>query len=176
MSGRSVRFAWAVAMGSLLAIAPRVHAAELPEYRLKAAFVYNFALFTEWPHESGDRLFVCVLGQDPFGREIDALDGKVVGRRLIAIRRQGIEQPVDECDIVFVPRSSIDHLPRLLTRLQGSPVLTVADSPGAAAKGVALNMVVNDGRVTFEANLKTVRAANLRVSSKLLRLATKVFQ
>ena len=67
-------------------------------------------------------------------------------------------------------------MPQVLKRRSGSPVLTIADSPGAARRGVALNLSVAADRVTFEANLQAARDAGLNLSSKLLRLATQVIQ
>ena len=160
----------------LLLIAPGASADELPEYRLKAAFLYNFALFTEWPADVGSTLTLCVVGIDPFGKELDALQGKAVGARSLALQRRDSQEPITGCQLLFVAQSAISSLPRLLDELRASPVLTVADSPDAARQGVMLNMAVAASKVTFEANLVTARAARLGLSAKLLRLATVVLQ
>jgi hypothetical protein len=165
-----------LSLTGLLTFAPGLLADELPEYRLKAAFIYNFALFTEWPAEVGSTLNLCIHGQDPFGKEIDALEGKTVGGRSIAVQRKAGNASLQGCQIVFIAPSAIGNLPRVLEAVQGSPVLTVADSAGAARQGVALNMAVVQNRIAFEANLKAARAARLVLSSKLLRLATEVQQ
>ena len=172
--------AWALgaALGStgLLGFAPLARADDLPEYRLKAAFLYNFALFTEWPAEVGSTLNLCVHGSDPFGRELDALAGKAVGVRSLAVQRKGNSEPLKGCHIVFIAAPAIASLPRVLDELRDTPALTVADTPGAARQGVALNMAVAQNRIAFEANLQAARAAHLNLSSKLLRLATEVHQ
>jgi hypothetical protein len=147
-----------------------------PEYRLKAAFLYNFVLYTEWPTDTGLQLNVCVYGSDPFGAEIDGLQGKTAGQRTLAVRRLAEGEPVSGCQIVFVAAHAIGTLAQLLEQLQGSAVLIVADSPGAAERGAALNMSVEENKVTFEANLAAARAARVNLSSKLLRLATHVIQ
>lgn len=170
----ALRFVMALAASVLGVLAPRAHANELPEYRLKAAFVYNFVLFTEWPAEVGTTLNVCVHGKDPFGPEIDPLQGKAVGGRTIAVQRKTAVDALKGCQVVFVAPSAIDALPRVLETLRGAPVLTIADSPGATAQGVALNMSLVRDKVTFQANLEAARAARLTLSSKLLRLATEV--
>jgi YfiR/HmsC-like len=149
---------------------------DLPEYRLKAAFLYNFALFTEWPAAVGTTLHLCVFGPDPFGAELDGLQGKAVGERSIAVQRKTAIDGLKGCQIVFMAPSVAAQLPRVLDALEGQTVLTVADSAGAARQGVALNMAVNRNKVSFEANLKAARAARLNLSSKLLRLATEVIQ
>jgi hypothetical protein len=160
----------------LLSFAPPARADELPEYRLKAAFLYNFALFTEWPAEVGGTLNLCINGPDPFGKEIDALQGKAVGERSIAVQRKAAGESLTGCQIVFVAPAAIGTLPRVLEGVRGRPVLTVADSVGAARQGVALNLAVEQNRVSFEANLLAARGAGLNLSSKLLRLATEVVQ
>ncbi len=147
---------------------------ELPEYRLKAAFLYNFAVFTEWPSDVGNTLNLCIVGRDPFGKEIDELQGKAVGERSIAVLRKAATEPLRGCQVLYVSESSIGGLPRMLEELRDRPVLTVADCPSSAGQGVALNMSVVQNKVTFEANLAAARAQRLTLSSKLLRLATKV--
>ncbi len=178
MGARARARAWLAALLlALCAVAPAAHAAEdLPEYRLKTAFLYNFALFTEWPADVGNTLRLCVFGPDPFGAELDGLQGKAVGERSIAVQRKTGLDGLKGCQIVFVAPAAAAQLPRVLDVLEGQTVLTVADSVGAARQGVALNMAVSQSKVSFEANLKAARAAKLNLSSKLLRLATEVIQ
>ena len=182
-AGRALASASSVTRLSLLLAAfympltaSQARADELPEYRLKAAFLYNFALFTEWPAEVGDTLTLCIVGRDPFGRDIDELQGKPVGDRSVTLQRKGLGDSLKSCQIIFIAASAMGNLPRLLDELRERPVLTVADSPGAARQGVALNMAVAQNKVTFEANLQAARAARIGLSSKLLRLATEVRQ
>jgi hypothetical protein len=160
----------------LIACAQTVSPQPLTEYRLKAAFLYNFALFTDWPAGTGGSLNLCVYGADPFGTEIDALQDKPVGERLLAVRRTPVGGSLDGCQIVFIAPSAITALPHVLGELHGRAALTVADSPDAARQGVALNMSVAQNKVSFEANLSAARGAGLNLSSKLLRLATQVIQ
>lgn len=151
-------------------------AEDLPEYRIKAAFVYNFAAFAEWPAELGPTLNLCIHGSDPFGAEIAPLAGKKIGERSLAIQHRATLAGLRGCQIVFIAGSEAAQLPRVLEALRGQPVLTVADAPGALAQGVMLNMQLSEGRVTFGANLAAVRAARLSLSAKLLRLASEVLQ
>lgn len=166
----------AAVMLVLLSCTAGVRASEFPEYRLKAAFLFNFMLYTDWPAETGGTLNLCVVGADPFGRDIDALQGKAVGSRSVAVLRRAVGEPLEVCQVVFIPAAAIQALPGVLDSVRGQPVLTVADSPGAARQGVALNMNVLQGRVSFEANLLAARSGRLHLSSKLLRLATEVIQ
>lgn len=167
---------WALSLAGQLPIALTAQAVELPEYRLKAGFLYNFAMFTEWPAAVGPTLNLCIVGRDPFGGEIEDLQGKVVGARTIVVQRKSPSQSLDTCQIVFLAASAMGTLPLVLDGVRGRPTLTVADSPGAAQRGVALNMAVTQSKVGFEANLQAARDAGLILSSKLLRLATEVIR
>jgi hypothetical protein len=160
----------------LLSFIRPVWADDLPEYRLKAEFLYRFAQFTEWPVEVGNTLNLCVHGADPFGAEIDALQGKLVERRNIVVLRNVKADALDRCQIIYVAPAATADVPHLLERIKGLPVLVVADTPGAARLGVTLNMAVVKSHVTFEANLHTARDARINLSSRLLRLATEVIQ
>jgi YfiR/HmsC-like len=160
----------------LLVASGQALAQATPEYRAKAGFLYNFIAFTEWPGRVGSPLNLCVYGADPFGDELNALQGKSVNGRNLAIRSVGNPDQVKGCQVVFVASSAIDSLPRILDALQGEPVLTVADSAGALDSGVGINMRVRQSKIAFEVNLVATRRAQLNVSSKLLRLASEVRQ
>ena len=159
-----------------LCFVPSASGQELSEYQLKAAFLYNFAAFTEWPPQVGSMLNLCVYGRDPFGVEIDTLNGKATGTRTLAVQRKTTLAALQSCQIAFIGSADIDQLPRLLDSLRGLPVLVVADSPGAARLGAALNMKLAQGRITFEANLVAARGAGLKLSARMLSLATEVIQ
>jgi hypothetical protein len=167
---------WLLIACGLLALMRGTLADELPEYRLKAAFLYNFALFTEWPADVGRALNLCVYGHDPFGKEIDGLQGKEINERSLVVKHRDKGESLTECQIVFISASETRDLEQILGELRGKPVLTIADSVGAARAGTVLNMAVAQSKITFEANLQVARAAGLRLSSKLLRLATEVYQ
>jgi hypothetical protein len=177
------RAAWrGVASGLCLLVAclgGPVQSQDQPEYRLKAAFVYNFLAYTEWPAAAappGAPLLVCIAGADPFGSDIDNLQGRMVGGRPIELQRKSAAAPLKTCHAVFISNASEDRWVRVFSGLKGKPVLVITDSPGALAHGATLNMNLVRDRVTFEANLANAREAGLALSSKLLRLATEVQQ
>ncbi len=163
-------------LGGLATSPQAAVAAELTEYQLKAAFLYNFVVFTEWPTEVGTTLNLCILGPDPFGDEINELHGKAVGNRSLVLQRKTVGESVKSCQIVFISAPAHRNIPRVLDELRDKPVLTVAESLGAGRLGVALNMAVVQNRITFEASQAAARSARLTLSSKLLRLATEVHQ
>lgn len=162
-------------LGLLCCLSP-AWADSTDEYRLKVAFLYNFVSFTEWPAMPGATLTLCVYGLDPFGEDLDKLQGRTVSGRTLAVRRSNSVDGLANCQVVFVSHAALANLPRVLDSLRGKPVLTVADSPGAARQGVILNMVTAQNRIQFAANLVAARDNGLVISSKLLRLATEVLQ
>jgi hypothetical protein len=157
-------------------LAAPAHSQDMPEYRLKAAFLYNFAVFTEWPAQIGGTLNLCIYGSDPFGTEIEPLNGKKVADRSLAVQRKTQLQALKSCQIVFLAAAESAQLQRVLESVRGLAVLTVTEAPGAVRQGAALNMSVSQGRVSFEANPAAARASQLELSSRLLRLATEVVQ
>jgi hypothetical protein len=148
--------------------------AELAEYQVKAAYLYNFISFTEWPAVTGAELRLCVYGRDPFGAEIDTLQGKNIGGRTLVVARVTTVELLDSCQAVYLSREVISNLPRILDALHGRTVLTIADSPGAVRDGVAINMLNDANRVSFEVNLDAAHKQGLNLSFRLLRLATEV--
>jgi hypothetical protein len=146
------------------------------EYRIKAAYLYNFIAFTEWPLPQGSTLTLCIYGTDPYGMELDRYQGKVLGRQTLALRRTQNVRDLEDCQAVFISRSAIGNLPRVFDHLAERAVLTVADAPGAMNQGVMLNLLREQDKIVFEANLGVARAAKLKLSSKLLRLAVQVLR
>ena len=149
------------------------------EYQLKAAFVYNFAKFIDWPPAafSGPQspFAICIFGADPFGSVIDdALRGKTVADHPVVIRRTKDVVVARRCEIVFVGASEKNHLSELLQDLKGANVLAVGDFTGFAASGGTIELTLQDSRVRFAINPSAADSAGLRISSKLLALATIV--
>lgn len=173
---------WLLALAALLAlavliptaIAQSVKAAD--EREVKVAFIYNFVLFAEWPGEVGSTLRLCLYGADRFGQALDALQGRLANARVIELHRRQKGQSLKDCHIAFLVDPLNTDGTRVLEELRGLPVLTVADSPGAVHLGVALNMVEANGRLGFEVNLYSVRSTRIKISSKLLHLASEVVQ
>jgi hypothetical protein len=154
-------------------------AAQSPtEYQVKAAFLYNFAKFVEWPQEifgSGSVMQICVLGEDPFGEELSRItSGKVVGGHPLEIKHPTSAEGARSCHILFISKSEKSHFKTTLQVLQGYSVLTVGDASGFLDEGGMVNFVLRDDRVKFEINLKAAERAGLKISSKLLGVAQLV--
>jgi len=165
-----------MALAGLLPIATAQTTNAADEREVKVAFIYNFVLFAEWPAEVGNTLRLCLYGVDRFGQALDALEGRLANARVIGVHRRQRGQSLKDCQVAFLADPLNTDLVRVLDELRGLPVLTVADRPGAAHLGVALNMVETNDRMGFEVNLSAARAARIKISSKLLHLAREVIQ
>lgn len=146
------------------------------EYQIKAAFLFNFAQFVQWPPDAfaatDDSLTIGVVGTDPFGPYLDAIiRGEQVGDHHLAVRRfASVEQAV-ACQILFVGTLDKRELARLFERLKDHPVLTVGDAEGFARQGGMIRFVTENNRIRLRINLAAAEATNLKLSSKLLRPA-----
>ena len=163
----------------LLAFCSAGYSQTVSEYQLKAAYLYNFAKFVEWPADTfagpNAPLRICVLGQNPFAGDLEQITaGKSVNGRTIQVDHvQGVSQ-ARTCHIVFVSAAKNDEVKRILEGLRGASVLTVGDTKDFVAQGGIINLVLEDNRIRFEVNLKAATEGRLKISAKLLSLARLV--
>lgn len=139
------------------------------EYSVKAAYLYNFVKFVEWPGPvQADRpLTICVAAHNPFGSVLsETVQGERVGDRPIALRV--ILEPEPGCDVLFLPRDAA--APAYLRAVQSLPVLTVGETGDFIEKGGIINFVREGGNIRFEIDQDAAQHAGLRISSRLLRL------
>jgi hypothetical protein len=149
------------------------------EYQLKAAFLFNFAKFVNWPDasfaSSQAPFTICVIGQDPFGETLNqSLLGKTMGGRAVQIMRFPDENTLAEarhCQIAFISASEKNHFHEVIESLSGTTTLLVGDADGFAASGGAIEFMLEDNHIRFAINPDAADRANLKVSSKLLDLA-----
>ena len=168
------RFVTVVLAGMLLVACVRGQV--LDEYQVKAAFLYNFAKFVEWPPEAfktpKDPILVCVLGHNPFGNALeDAIRGKSIEGRTFAYRHVSDAESASACQILFVGWEESKHFRALLESLKPMGILTVGEAQGFATGGGVINFKLDEGRVRFEINLDAAEHEQLHISAKLLSLA-----
>ena len=146
----------------------------IDEYALKAAFLYNFAKFVEWPitsfSESTSPFALCVLGNDPFGANLESLAKKPVRDRMLVIKRIRSVSALSGCHILYVSSQELTQPEALLRTLEKAPVLTVCDTEFCAETGMMLNMRMVNNRVQLDLNLDAVQHTALKVSSQLIKL------
>ena len=151
-------------------------AAEIDEYQVKAAFLFNFAKFVEWPAQAfksaGSPIEICVLSPNPFGFSLaNAVEGKVVGNRQFVVRDVRDAQQANGCHILFVSAAGWTRSQARLGDIQKCCVLTVGEEESFIAGGGMIDLKLVDARVRVEINPDVAERARLRISSKLLSLA-----
>lgn len=162
-----------------LCLQARGQQAKVNEFQVKAAYLYNFGRFVEWPDENvpdkNEAFEICVLGADPFGQTLDAtLARETIDGKSVAAKRISKPQDVDSCRIVFISSSEEGHLKEVLAALDKASVLTVSDIPRFSERGGMIGFILDGGRVRFDVNLASAQGARLTLSSELLKVATNV--
>ena len=168
-----VLIAWLFGLGTLDLLG---QGAIAPEYQLKAVFLYNFAQFVDWPAQAfadaQSPLVIGILGDDPFGSYLDETvrGEKVNGHPLIVQRYRRVNE-ARASQVLFISRSESDRLEQIFSALKGRPVLTVGDMEDFCARGGMVRLRNERNKIRVRINLPVAKAANLAISSKLLRVA-----
>jgi len=167
------------ALSIALAHGAATAADESLEYAVKAAYLYKFGSFVEWPAtafiSSTSPFRLCIVGEDPFGSILDkAVSGQQVGTRSIEVRRLKSVGRDSGCQILYIGVSEAPRFGQIIEALRGSSVLTVSDgrAPGTAA-GI-IQFVIKDDRVRFDIDEVAAEQNGLAISSKLMSLALNV--
>lgn len=164
--------------GAQVILAPRALAQSeaLAEYQVKAAFLFNFAKFVDWPEsafsDARAPVVLGVVGENPFGDDLrNIVSGQQVKGRPIRVGMFKFGDDLRGCHVVFVSMSERTHVPQILSSLRGADALTVSDMEGFAEAGGVMQFVMEESRVRFVVNLDAAARTNLRINSKLLALA-----
>jgi YfiR/HmsC-like len=158
------------------ALQMRAEGLAFDEYQVKAAFLYNFAKFVEWPAgtfaKASDSVEICIVGQNPFGSTLeDMVQGKKIGERTFTVRRLPDTQQASGCQIVFIGAAEWKRTPALLEALRGAGILTVGETGDFTALGGVIGFKLDGTRVRIQIALEAAERSRLRISSKLLSLA-----
>jgi hypothetical protein len=153
--------------------------AQVSEYQVKAAYLYQFLNFVEWPPRSAgaaDASYeICILGIDPFGSDLDAaVQGKHVRGRAVHVQRIAAVDGATRCHVLFVAASERPRLSWILDSVSGQPLLTVGEVREFEEQGGMVRFVVQHDNVRLHINPDAAGAAGLQISSKLLAVATVV--
>lgn len=171
----------------------QVQAAESKEYQIKAAFLYNFIQFVDWPKEkvadSNQPIIIGIIGKDPFGSVFESLKSKKIKGKGVVIRRLKtfkelkkngkLEDKINELKklhVLFICSSENKNLKQIIDLIKTDNILTVGETDDFLENGGIINFVLEEKKVRFEINLDAANTSNLKISSQLLRLAEKVIQ
>ncbi len=184
----------------MAAIAPRARADSTSsrEYQVKAAFLYNFIQFVDWPEEkladSNESIIIGIIGRDPFGNAFESVkDKKVKGRDVVIKRFKSFEElekstekdktksdqeieTLTKCHLLFICSSERRNLKKIINTVKDYDVLTVSEMKGFLEAGGIINWFVEEKKLRFEINITAAERAKLKIRSKLLRLAKRIVE
>ncbi|MDX8125992.1 YfiR family protein [Methylomonas sp. BW4-1] len=154
-------------------------AASLSEAQIKAAYLYNFAKFVEWPADvlpPGADILLCVVGNSVLDSELQALDGRKAGERILRfVQHNNTDPDLTTCHLLFLGSSEKSHFVVTLKALGDAPVLTLSDIDDFAEKGGGISLLFRENKVVFEVNLEPIRNARLHLPGQLLNIAAIVY-
>ncbi len=164
----------AALVSATLAVTAEVASAQTVEYGVKAAFLYKFTRFVEWPETGAcpdGSVTIAILGRDPFGRTIDrTVEGRPLGDRRVRVLRLARPEDVPACSLLWLGRDEATRVEAVGQQLRGVAVVLVGDAAGFANRGGTIGLVVENDRVALEVNL-TALAPGITISSRLLGVA-----
>lgn len=152
--------------------------AELSELQVKSAYVFNFIKFVEWPEKAirtGDKLKLCVVGDDELLASLAALNGRKAGTNELLVLHAGSNTIWSSCHVLYIGEREQRRLIPIIKSLGSAPVLTISDIPGFAERGGDIGLLYRNNKMLFEVNLASTRRAGLRLSSQMLNLAANIF-
>jgi len=170
------------ALLACLAMAAEQRAEPIGEYQVKAAFLFNFIRFAEWPAGSfrtpNEPIAVCILGSDPFGPALNNAVGlhNIGGRPLVVRHLNGVKE-IGGCHALFISSSEARHAGSLISKAGETGVLTVGDSDASGTPipyGTVVSFVLEGDKVRFEIDMDAAEREKIRISSRLLSLARVV--
>ena len=148
------------------------------EYRLKAAFLVNFSRFISWPEQAFSQkqqgLNICVVGKNPFGTTLDAVENKDINGHAISVVYADSLRNLQQCHLLFVDSSEKNDLGSLFSHLNHSPVVTVSDIPGFADAGGSIEFVIKGERLSFIINNSEMKQHGIQAGASMLDLAASV--
>jgi hypothetical protein len=167
--------------------------AQFKEYEVKAAFIYNFLKFVDWPEEKAasdkKEIVIGIVGEDPFGSATDIFKDKTVGDNKVVLQRfEGIEQiertadreqkfeMLKACHLLFICPSEQKRVQEIIKIIDKHSVLTVGDAEGFIESGGIINFLMEGNKIRFDINQAAAEKAGLKIRSQLLRLAKRVVQ
>ena len=171
----------AVLAALCIALAPGMTTAaegESLEYAVKAAYLYKFGFFVEWPNtvfaSPSSPINLCVVGEDPFGVTLDkAAGGQLIDAHPVIVRRLKTVGHDAGCHILYIGSTEAQRTAQIIAAVRGSGVLTVTDAQGPGVAGI-VNFMIKDNRVRFDIDEEAAAQNGLAISSKLLSLALNV--
>jgi len=168
-----------IILSLLLLITSPLRADDMAQHQVKALFLYNFANFVEWPDSAFKKatspIRLCLYGNIPFGSFLDAVNGTLIGKRVLSIVRANTKADIESgCHILYVGLDRKIELPTFFKEIQYMYVLSVGERGDFVDKGGIINIVRTTDQVKFDINISNALQNGLWVSSDLLSLAREI--
>jgi hypothetical protein len=159
--------------------APVPDEAPQPEYGIKAAFLYKFLSYVEWRPgafaQPASPIVIGVIGANDIADSLRTITaGRTAGDRPVEVRRMRIGDSLDDVHLLFVGRAESSRVAQIAPAARQRGVLLVTDFEGALDEGSAINLLVLQNRVRFEVSLDAAEKSGLKLSSRLLAVASSV--
>src|SRR6185369_15205222 len=169
----------ALALAAAASPARSQEAQALPEYVVKAGFLFNFAKYVEWPADACEQadspITIGIVGADPFGDGLEkTLKNKTVRNRTFVVLRFPERADLQRCHILFIPRTERENLPAILKQIEAWPTLTVGEDEGFSRAGGTTNILIEKEKPRLEVNPEAAEKARLTIDPKLLKVAAIV--
>jgi hypothetical protein len=151
--------------------------AELSELQVKSAYVLSFIKFVEWPASAlrpGDKLRLCVIGNDELHATLSALNGRKLGEHELQLIRVESNPAWSGCNVLFIGERQQQRFVPIIKSLGAAPVLTISDIPDFAEHGGGIGLLNRNDKMLFEVNLASTRQAGLKLSGQMLNLAANI--
>lgn len=145
------------------------------ESAVEAAFLYNFALLTEWPELPTNEFRICVMDSDAVLAALESVKKKQIKDHPISVKSISSVTQAQSCEVLFVGRPGHTSIGNLSRQIGNAPILVVSEENGYDPKNVIIALVAQQGRIAFKINRTSAMANSLTVSSKLLKLAQQVY-
>lgn len=147
------------------------------EYETKAKFIYNFAHYMEWKGETGVKnVKICIIGRDPFGQKIDALEAMSDDKVKYSISRNVNSGNIKSCKMIFVSASAEERMREVVSLVSGNPTITISDIEGFAKRGGIVEFIIVNNRIRLIVNLKAAIQSGIKINPELLEIAQEVIR
>jgi YfiR/HmsC-like len=178
---RACKLLLCIALWQEMGDLPAIQAQVATEYQVKAAYVYAFTKFVEWPpsklSSTTSAIQICVFNNPGLELELSRLiSGKSVAGHSMIVRAVKGEEALRECHVLFISSGSASTLRHILESVQGASILTIGEKQGFLDAGGIINLVSQDAHVRFQVNRRAAKAAGIHVSARLLSVATLVLE
>lgn len=138
------------------------------EYELKAALLFKFTQFIDWPAPLNGTFNICIYGKDPFGGALININGKKVQQAFMAVKYPHTPGEVQDCHMLFLDQTDAKRLSVMVT---GLPILTISDDPGAWDENVMIVFIANPNNIEFNVNRSAAQRVGIDFRAQMLQLA-----